>query len=196
MKLNQRGIAHIQFILLAVLVVGVVGFASFRVGQMNKNKQQNNQDQTHSNEEISELKATEEKETEEVNIPSEKQEAAPISTPTETKTATKPTPEQPKKEKIQIGISLVSVNQQGATLNVHSKLDTPASGTCNYKLYKEGFDKVRASNKISNSQDCIGQLNLSGMPNYDGWSIYVWFEGDDGITQAWQDAKPVSLTTP
>lgn len=190
MKNKQKGIAHPILIGIMVLVVAAVGFTAYRVGKSNSGTVTNSTDASQSDT-VNEIKVDKE-ESEPVKIPEEekKTEPAPIKTD-------KPVEQAPdKKDKTYLTIKYVSAEQDGSTLAVHSKIEKAVSGTCNFKLYREGFEKVHSSKKITNSQDCKGTLDISNMPNYSGWSLHVWFDGSDGKTYAYQDAKSLSLTDP
>lgn len=196
MKHNQNGIAHLQLILGLVLVLGVVGFAAYRVGQSNSSDQANQQD-TSDVDLAQELKVNEE-ESKEIDVPQEKEEAKVETEPAKKETAQpeKTTDSHEKKDKTYLKMKSVSAVQDGSVVKIHSQVEQAVSGTCNFKLYRDGYPKTHTSNKISNSQDCIGQLDISSMPNYEGWSLHVWFDGDDGKTYAYQDSINFTLTDP
>lgn len=193
-NLNQKGIAHPTMLVLIALVIGTVGLTSFVVVKNNsanrESSQTASQTEAEKSEDLNKLEAVEE-ENDEVEVPKEEKLVAPV--PVEKKTDTS-NPD--KKDKVYLSMSLVSAVQQGNIVKVHSRVQSPVTGTCNFKLYREGFDKVYSTSTISNSQDCIGQLNVSSMPNYEGWNLHVWFDGSDGKTFAYQDAKPFALTSP
>lgn len=196
MKNNQKGIAHPVLIGLVVLVIGAIGFTAYRVGQ-NSNSQANNSDDASITDSVGEIDIEKTAENETVKIPDdeeEKEEEKPTTVTDTTKKTESNAPD--KKDKTYLNIKSVSVVQDGDKLNVHSKVEKAVSGTCNFKLYREGYEKVHISKSISNSQDCKGTLDISDMPNYTGWSLHVWFDGSDGKTYAYQDAKSVSLTDP
>lgn len=194
MKLDNKGIAHLPVIGLIVLVISVIGFTGYKIGQKQSNEQANAGNDTS---EIKEFKPEQEKSDETVIVPEEKDvEVAPAEQVKPAPAPTKPSVKDTEKSKVYIDISLVSAVQEGAIVKVHSKIAQNVSGTCNFKLYREGFEKNHTSTKISNSQDCIGDLNVSSMPNYEGWSLHVWFDGDDGKTFAYQKEQAFPLKNP
>ncbi len=208
MKNNQHGFAHLQIVVAFILVLGVVGFAAYQVGIRNSSDQQDNK-KTQAQVELEKSLEVEEQKTETVTIPAEKPAAETSTTTTPTSETPKPAPPKPapkpvtkapatetKKDKVYLALKSAGVSQSGATLTIASKLDKAASGKCNFKLYQEGYDKRFSSNKISGSTDCNGQLDVAGLPTYSGWSLHVWFDGDDGKTYAYQDVMPVTVTNP
>lgn len=195
--MKQKGFAHLQLIAGLVLTLSLVSFAAYRVGQSNSTSNNNNEnDQTIELAEGIEIK---EEETKEITVPKEETEKtaepeAVVPKPVESKPS-EPAPV--KKDKVYLSMKSVSASQDGSIVYVKSKIERAVSGTCNFKLYREGFEKLMTSNKISNSQDCIGQIDVTSMPNYEGWSLYVWFDGDDGKTYAYQDnIDNFNLTNP
>lgn len=193
--MKQKGFAHVQLIAGLVLVLGVVSFAAYRVGQSNSTTNNNTEnDQTV---ELAEGIEVKEEESKEITVPNEEPEKSPE--PVEAKPVeTKPAEQAPeKKDKIYLSMKSVSATQDGSIVYVNSQVEQAVSGTCNFKLYREGFEKVQSTSKISNSQDCVGQINVASLPNYEGWSLFVWFDGDDGKTFAYQeDIDNFPLTNP
>jgi flagellar basal body-associated protein FliL len=196
---DQAGIAHIQLIIGMVLVVGVVSFAGYRVGQSTRTNQQL--------QEIKEpivvtdvsTKEAEQKAADIVEVPPEEKalESTPVPVPAAAPKKVEATPKtEVKKEKVYVEMSKVSAVQNGTVLNIHSRLASAQTGTCNFKLYQEGYEKVYASIKIQSSNDCIGGLSVAGLPTYSGWSLHVWFDGSDGKTNGYQKEEPISLVAP
>lgn len=191
MKNNQQGLSHIIIVALIVLVIGVISFAAYRVGVSTSSQNQG----TGSDQQplVSDLKVEDEQET--VKVPKEEEKTEPV------KEVTKPTPApdektEVKKDKIYLNISLVSATQDGDKVNVHSTIEKAVTGTCNFKLYQEGYEKIYTSKKITESKTCKGSLDISDLPTYNGWSLHVWFDGSDGKTYAYQEEKAISLTNP
>lgn len=197
MKHRQQGFAHLQLVVLLVLVLGVVGFGAYKVGQNQSDANRNAE-----TEDIGladEIKVVEEEAPEEVKIPAEEKpvEEKKVEQPVEKKT--EPTPEkteEKKEDKVWLEMTKVSASQSGSVFKVASRLPQSLSGTCHFKLYQEGYERVYSSKKISNSKDCVGQLNIDDLPTYDGWELHVWFDGSDGNTHAYQKESSVSLTDP
>jgi hypothetical protein len=197
-QITQNGFAHIQVIVLVVLVLGVVGFAAFRVGQTTSNNQAKDTIDEPSLAQDITIKEDEQKE---VTIPAEKTEAeqAAVEKPAPTTTTEKkpaPTTETVKKEKVWLNMEQVSAVQTGSFLNVVSRLPSAQSGKCQFKLYQSGFEKVYTYTTISNATDCSGSLDVFNLPTYSGWELHVWFEGFDGKTQGGQKEAPMALTDP
>lgn len=190
MKKDQRGLAHLYLVGIAVLLVGLGSFTTYRVMQSNNNLS-NTPESANDAEPKKEIVAVEEEKADEVDVTKE-EEAKPVEEPKKIQ----PKPDPVKKEKVYLNISSESVAQDGAVLYVRSVVEKAVSGTCNFKLYQEGYNKVYSSNKISNSQNCEGQLDISNLPTYDGWGLHVWFDGDDGKTYAYQDVIQQPLTDP
>jgi hypothetical protein len=200
MKTNQLGFAHIGLIAVIFVVFGVVGFAAFRVGQ---HTSQNKETQTASTPEpASPIKLIEEeKPVVEVTIPAEEKLIEKVAEPVTEKPAPAPkpveqTPKTKKEDKVWLEMTKVQDIQQGSVVLAQSTLPQAMSGTCNFKLWQDGYEKVFSSNQITNSKDCTGQLDISSLPTYTGWSLHVWFDASDGKTHAYQKESPISLTQP
>jgi cytoskeletal protein RodZ len=194
-KLNESGFAHFQLVAGALLVIGVVSFAAYRVGQNQTNNQQVSE--TKQPETVQEIKVSEQDEQKEVAIPEEVKEApaAPVEEKKTTKTETTTT-EKKKSEKTYLKMTKVSAVQNGSVIDVVSKLPQPLSGTCNFKLWQNGYEKVYSSVTITNSSDCVGQLNVANLPVYTGWSLHAWFDSSDGKTSASQAEEAISIQQP
>lgn len=192
---KQQGFSHVVLVAMVVLLVGVIGFVAYRFGVITSTR--NQEIQTEQTPLASDLKIEEEK-SETVKVPSEKKKTEAVKE--ETKPAPAPAPEEKpvedKKEKIYLDMTYVSASQDGDSFLVESRLEKNATGTCNFKLYKEGQEKVYATKKISDSKTCKGSLDISDLATYSGWTLYVWFDGSDGKTYAYQKEKSVSLSDP
>lgn len=202
MKYNQSGIVHLQLIVVAVLVVGVVSFGAFRIGQVSSTRDQAKDENTDTSlaEDIL-IKEAEQNEAKEVEIPAEKtsveEQAVPAPKPAPKPVEQKPTEETKKKEdKVWLQMEKVVASQEGSVLKIVSRLPSDQTGKCNYKLWQNGYEKVYSSNNINGSRDCKGQLDISNLPTYSGWELHVWFDGSDGKTHGYQKEGAVSLTNP
>jgi hypothetical protein len=198
MKTNQSGFAHLGIMAIAVVVVGVISFTAFRVGQSQINNRENSE--SNQPETVQEIKvAQEEEQQKEVVIPEEVKEvaAAPVEKQVEKIVEpTKTTDIKKKEDKTWLKMTKVSAVQSGGVLNVVSRLPQALTGTCNFKLWQDGYDKVYSSVSISNSSDCAGQLNVSGLQTYSGWKYYVWFDSSDGKVSASQPEEAIRLVQP
>lgn len=197
MKNNQNGFSHIIVIAAVALIIGVVGFAAFRVGQ--SNEAQNNQQKENVDNPKPKNQLSVEQKSDTVTVPSPEKTSEPVKETPPPTPAPKPAPvEQPKSKtnKTYLKISLISATQQGSVLNIHSKIERNVTGTCNFKLYKEGQPKIHTSNAINNASDCVGQLSLSSINDYQGWSVSTWFDGSDGLTYAYQQAVAAPISKP
>lgn len=191
---NENGFAHLQLILGLVVLVGIVSFAGYRVGQNQSNKNQESSDDNKP-ETVQEIKVVEAEEQTEVVIPEEVKEIAPV---VEEKTTVKTeTPTEKKKsDKTWLKMTKVSSVQTGGVIDVVATLPQALTGTCTFKLYQEGYEKVYTSVAIQNSTNCSGQLNVANLPIYTGWTLYGWFDSSDGKTSASQPEEAISIQTP
>lgn len=202
--MNQKGFAHVQLIAIVFTAVLVVGFAGYRIGQ----HQSSRVDRSGDLDDIAtieglEILEQEQSQTKKVDIPEEKSEVAEVPQKTESTTPSQPAPKktepesQPKKQdKVWLNMTQKSAVQNGSQLNVVSELPKALSGTCNYKLWQEGYQAVYSSSKITSSSTCSGSINVSSLPTYSGWELHVWFDGSDGKTSASQKQTQISLTNP
>lgn len=179
------------------MVFAVIGFAGYQVSMKNSSQASSATKETDTTEKKALVTTESEKP---VIIPETKPAAAPVAEPAPvTKTAPAPvktaTPEV-KKDKIYLNLTSLVAAQNGSKIDVHSRLDKPASGTCTFKLYQAGYPKVYATSKIANAVDCVGQLDVSALPIYSGWTLFVWFDGDDGRTYAYQKERLIDITQP
>lgn len=197
MKNKQHGFAHIQLVIIGLVVLGVIGLAAVRVNQSTNSNEQAKDLETDTS--LAENIAINEDEQKEVTIPAEKEAATEeyVAPPKKTTTVKKTEPvEEVKKEKIYVGMQKIVAEQEGSVVKIVSRLDSPQSGTCNFKLYQSGYEKVYASNTISGVTDCVGQLDISNLQTYTGWELHVWFDGSDGKTYGYQKESSITLTDP
>jgi hypothetical protein len=180
---------------LLFFVAGVISFGAYRVGQQSSESQQA---QDVVNPELAgDIKVVEEeKTTEVVTIPADEKVVEKVAEPVVEKKVVTETIEKKKEDKVWLEMTKVVGAQEGSVVKVQSKLPQALSGTCNFKLWQDGYDKVYSSNQITNSVDCIGQLDVSNLPTYSGWSLHVWFDGSDGKTHAYQKEAPITLQQP
>lgn len=199
MKQKQSGFAHIQIVLLAVVVFSVIGFAAFRIGQASNNREQSKDLDTDTS--LAQDITIKEDAKKEVAVPAEKETASQekVATTPKTTTTTEPkkvTEETKKEDKVWLKMEQVSAQQTGSFLNIVSRLPSPQSGKCNFKLVQSGYEKVYTFTSISSSTDCAGSLDVSNLPIYSGWELHVWFDSFDGKTQASQKEAPISIVKP
>lgn len=192
---NENGFAHLQLIIGLVLLVGVVSFAGYRVGQ---NQSKENQESSDDNkpETVQEIKAVEAEEQTEVVIPEEVKEIAPAPVEEKTTVKTETPTEKKKSDKTWLKMTKVSSVQTGGVIDVVSTLPQALTGTCTFKLYQEGYEKVYTSVAIHNSTNCSAQLNVASLPVYTGWTLYGWFDSSDGKVSASQPEEAISIQTP
>ena len=195
MKRSQEGAIQPLPIALAVVVLVVISFSAYRIGQNNSSQQ--SQTENDSSTEIAQEIKTNEEAVEEITVPKEEEPAQPVAAPAPAvEKVEEPVVAEDKKDKVYLNITLAGATQDGVVVNVTSNIESPVTGTCNFKLYQEGYEKVYSSNQISNSQTCSGQLDVSSLPTYDGWELHVWFDGSDGKTFAYQEEQPFALNDP
>ncbi len=195
---KQKGFAHLQLLAAIIAVMSFVAFAAYRVGQI-----QSNNNKTSSTDDITtvqEIKTVESEEQEEVVIPDEVKEAESVPVekadpePVEQKVS-EPAPEEKKKsDKRWIKMTKISATQNGSVIDVVSKLPETLTGTCGFKLWQDGYEKVYSTSSISNSTDCIGQLDISSLSTLTGWTLFAWFDSSDGTVSASQPEEPITIT--
>lgn len=204
---NQQGAIHFTTALLAIVVLSIVSFAAYRIGASND---ASNQSRTES-QDVSladgiKVNEASENEAKEVTIPKKETTAdsAPVVEPPEEQSNSTHT-EKPKEEvkqeikkedKVWLQMQKISAAQKGSVVNVSSRLPSAQTGTCHFKLWQDGYERVYSNAQISNSTDCVGQINVANMVTYDGWELHVWFDGSDGKTHGYQTDEPFPLTDP
>lgn len=207
MKNTQRGAIHLTTALLAIAVLGIVSFAAYRIGASNDLSSQSKA----GTEDVSlaegiKINETEEDEAKAVTIPKKETPAdtAPVTEPTkeELKVAYTEKPKEEvkqevkKEDKVWLQMQKISAAQSGSVVNVSSRLPSAQTGTCHFKFWQDGYERVYSNSLISNSTDCVGQINIANMVTYDGWELHVWFDGSDGKTHGYQTEEPFPLTNP
>lgn len=191
---DQKGIAHLGLIAGLIVTIAVISFGAYRVSQNSSDEQSQieNEDSSETIDAI-EVKEAEEEKADPVEVPKEEKELA--SAPVEKKEEPVETAEK-KKDKTYVQMTKVSAVQDGSVVKVVSKLPSAYSGTCNYKLYQEGYERMYSSNQINASDTCSGQIDISGAKTYEGWELHVWFDSSDGKVSGWQTEEAFPLTDP
>lgn len=198
MKHKQSGFAHIQVIIIGAVVLSVVAFAAYRVGELQTSNDQA-KNETADAGLVDDITIKEETvdESKEITIPSEKDVAT--TQPVEKKPASenkKEPVEEKKKDKVWLEMKKITATQDGSVVNIVSRLPSKQSGTCHFKLWQDGQEKVYSSKTISSATDCVGQLDVSSLATYSGWELHVWFDGSDGKTHAHQKEASITLSNP
>ena len=201
---SQQGAIHLTTVLLGITLLSIVSFSAYRIGAANNdsNNQEKSDTQDVSLTEEIQINEADENEAKEVTIPKEEE---PVDT-TPVAEAVKEEPkvvykEEPKEEvkkedKVWLQMTKVSAVQEGSVVNISSRLPSAQSGTCHFKFWQDGYERVYSNTQISNSTDCVGQVNVANMVTYDGWELHVWFDGSDGKTHGYQAEEPFPLTNP
>lgn len=196
-KYSQHGIINPLVVIIIVAVLAVVSFSAYRIGQSNSSEDSQSKTDT-SDIDLAQSKTITEEEkepSEEVTIPEEEKTVAPVPVKEEPKPVEQPA-EKKKTEEVWFQMTKVSAVQDGSVVKIVSKLPATYSGTCHFKFWQDGYDRVYSSTQITNSTECSGQLNVANMPTYDGWSLHVWFDANDGKTHGYQTEEPFPLTNP
>jgi HD-GYP domain-containing protein (c-di-GMP phosphodiesterase class II) len=200
LKTKQQGLSHILLVFGVVITISVVAFGAYRVGSnsTNNSELQNASEQQEIDQE-DELVAVEPKEEEKetIEIAAEKTELQKIEESKEEEVKKQePVQQEKKKEKRYIEMTKVSAQQSGSVVKIVSRLPEKLSGTCHYKLYQEGYERIYSSNSISNATDCVGQLNVADAPTYEGWELHVWFDNTDFSVFGYQLEEAFPLSNP
>lgn len=208
LKLNQKGMIGPVEIGAIILVIAVVGFTGFRIG--NARTQVEEITANAQNDEAADeaarlaLKEQAEEDAKEIEIPKDEssvekavEEPKTTEVPKQTPAETKPVETEPVKEKkdiTYIEFNKGGAGQSGDTVSASARLESEQTGTCYVKFYKEGHPKVFKEHALSNAKECAATFAISEFEVAGDWDIYIWFVSSDGKVEAHQASYPVDIT--
>lgn len=182
MKHDQRGIAHLALIIGAALVIGIIGFAGFRVVNNQSSSQIQKSDNTPSAKVPEKSPLTETEQKTEVTQPVNKSTPAPQAPPPKSTPQTR-----------SISFTKGGGTQNGDVVSVSANLSENQTGTCTYSFSLNGTERVKQTSAISNTNACSKEIPVSSFPKSANYSFTLTYLSSDGLVSASQAAYDIEV---